>query len=70
MGLVLAAVFLMTVKPGLTQSLGALLAFLLISLGFGSLGSATTPEEATASHLDFGPAGLTRTAAGGASEQP
>jgi hypothetical protein len=46
MGLVLAAVFLMAVKPSLMQSVGAVLAFLFIFLGIGSLG--TKSQEAAA----------------------
>jgi hypothetical protein len=45
-GLVMAAVFLMTVKPNLMQSIGAVLGLLLIFLGIGSLG--TKPQESCA----------------------
>jgi hypothetical protein len=49
-GLALAAVFLMTVKPDLTQSLGAVLAFELIFLGIGSLGASATSQRARTGH--------------------
>lgn len=50
-GLVLAAVFLMTVKPNLMQSVGAVLALLLIFLGIGSLGT-KSQEPAAAAKLE------------------
>lgn len=53
-GLVLAAVFLMTVKQNLMQSVGAVLAFLFISLGVGSLG--TKPQKSgAATNLETSP---------------
>ena len=45
-GLVLAALFLMTAKPNLMQSVGAVLAFLLIFLGVGSLGTKSQDSAA------------------------
>src|SRR4051812_6390273 len=50
-GLVLAAVFLMTIKPNLMQSVGAVLSLLLIFLGVGSLGT-KSQKSATATKLE------------------
>ena len=47
-GLVLAAVFLMTVKPNVMKSVGAVLAFLLIFLAIGSLGTKSRESAAAA----------------------
>lgn len=47
-GLVLAAVFLMVFKPNFVQSVGAVLGFVLIFLGAGSIGPARTAQDYTA----------------------
>ena len=51
-GLVLAAVFLMAIKPNLTQSVVAVLALVLLFLGIGSLG---TKSQDSASPAKFEP---------------
>jgi hypothetical protein len=53
MGLVLAAVFLMTAKPNLMGSLGGVLAFVLVFLGLGLLGNNTPVPEPAATAGKF-----------------
>ena len=61
-GLVLAAVFLMIVKPNLMQSLSVVFAFLLIFLGVGSLGA---KSQEPGIRMDTRPVHATDTETGG-----